>query len=119
MSTVVPCRNVGKLRAPVAIARPRTVMHLQQCVAWAATHGIPLSIIRGGHSVHFTWDGALAISMERFASVEVDPITGTRRCSHEVPVPVLLIIQVQCRSEVPLWYRRRYRYGSISLAVRY
>ena len=65
----------AKQRAPAAIARPRTVTQLRLCVAWAATHGIPFSVIGGSHSDHCTWDGALAISMERFASVEVHPST--------------------------------------------
>ncbi|KAK1237389.1 hypothetical protein MKX08_003014 [Trichoderma sp. CBMAI-0020] len=60
-----------RLHRPAAIARPREIRHVQQCVQWTLKHGASLTIVSGGHSGHCLWPNVVAVDMEAFDQVHI------------------------------------------------
>ncbi len=65
---------------PLAVVRPTNAEQVQATVRWAAGHGIPI-VPRGAGSGlsggSLAVDGAITLSLDRMAAVEVDPLTRT------------------------------------------
>ncbi|EHK49558.1 hypothetical protein TRIATDRAFT_92606 [Trichoderma atroviride IMI 206040] len=60
-----------RLHRPAAIARPRQIRHVQQCVQWALKHGASLTVVSGGHSGQCLWSDVVAVDMEAFDQVHI------------------------------------------------
>lgn len=60
-----------RLHRPAAIAQPREIRHVQQCVQWAVKHGASLTVVSGGHSGHCLWPNVVSVDMEAFDQVHI------------------------------------------------
>ncbi|KAL7921339.1 hypothetical protein ACQKWADRAFT_296196 [Trichoderma austrokoningii] len=60
-----------RLHRPAAVARPREIRHVQQCVRWALEHGASLTVVSGGHSGHCLWPNVVSVDMEAFDQVHI------------------------------------------------
>ena len=61
----------ARLHCPAAIVRPTKVPHIQQCVRWALTHGVGLTVFGGGHSGHCLWSNVVSVDMGAFDQVHI------------------------------------------------
>lgn len=68
-------------RRPVAIVRPRGTADVVQAVRYAGTHGLPVGVRGGGHSVagHGCCDGGLLVDLSAMRGVHVDAAASTVR----------------------------------------
>lgn len=65
---------------PLAVVRPTTATQVQAAVRWAAAHGIPIVPRGAGTGVSggsLAVEGAITLSLDRMAGIEVDPLTRT------------------------------------------
>ena len=79
---------------PALTLRPTEVAHIQQCVRWALSHGVGLTVVGGGHSGHCRAPCVVALDMSAFDRVNV-----LRADEHpDVGGASLVIAETGCKS---------------------
>ncbi|KAL0253213.1 hypothetical protein SLS55_010185 [Diplodia seriata] len=56
---------------PAAMLRPSSIRDVQHCVRWALRHGVPLTVVGGGHGGHCVRSGVVAVDMGALGGVRV------------------------------------------------
>lgn len=64
---------------PASVARPTEIQHIQQCVRWALTNHVGLTIIGGGHSGHCRQPNVVAVDMSAFDKVHIVAAGGDKK----------------------------------------
>lgn len=63
--------RVARLHCPASFVRPEGIRDVQQCVRWALSHNVSLTIVGGGHSGHCQWNNVVAVDMGSFSLVQI------------------------------------------------
>ncbi|KAH7068544.1 phosphoribosyl transferase domain protein [Paraphoma chrysanthemicola] len=58
-------------QSPACVVKPTTIEHVQDCVRWALTRGLSLTIIGGGHSGHCLLSNVVAVDLSAFDQVHI------------------------------------------------
>ena len=88
----------ARAHCPTTIVQPTEVQHVQQCVQWAISHGLGLTVVGGGHSGHCQWPNVVAVDMSAFDQIYiVSAENDTGKSGYDSDT--LLVAESGCKTE--------------------